>query len=113
MDVIYIFDHSVVGKQKLFSEKMTFFGSYWQLWHKLAQVVKDEVSAIGMDVGIERSENKSEVDLLLNDLKLLLVSFGGYFTEILRNLGFADYKNSFVLEESAERHFDEPLVCSD
>ena len=113
MDVIYILNHSVVGKQKLFSEEMAFFCSYWQFWHKFTQVVKDKVSAIGMHVGIEGSESKSEVDLFFYDLKLLFVSFGGDLTEILRNLGFADDKDAFVLEEGAERYLNETLVGSD
>ena len=113
MDVIDVLDHSVVGKQELFSEEVPLFGSYWQFWHKLAQVVKDEVSAIGMHVGIEGSKNKSEVYLFFYDLKLLLVSFGGDLTEILRNLGFADDEDAFVLEEGAERNLDETLIGGD
>ena len=113
MDIIYVLNHSVVGKQKLFSEEMALFGSYWQFWHKFTQIVKDEVSAIGMHVGIEGSESKSEVDLFLYDLKLLFVSFGSDLTEILRNLGFADDEDAFVLEEGAERYLDETLVGSD
>ena len=92
---------------------MAFFCSYWQFWHKFTQVVKDKVSAIGMHVGIEGSESKSEVDLFFYDLKLLFVSFGGDLTEILRNLGFADDKDAFVLEEGAERYLNETLVGSD
>ena len=85
----------------------------WNLRNEFTHVVQDDILAIGMQIGIEGSIHEANMDLILYDIELLLISFGSDFTEVLRNLCLAKCHYTFVLEVSTKGHFDESLIRCD
>jgi hypothetical protein len=65
-----------------------------------------------MEIGVERTIHEPHMDLILDDIKLLLIPFWRNFTKILRNFSFAKGNDTFILEVRAKWNFDKSFICS-
>ena len=112
MDALLILDHFIVGEKKFLAEVRAVFveGNFR---NELPHVVQHDVLVVGMQVAVERPKRKPEVNLLLDYLKLVLVSLGSHLTEVLRHLCLAHCDNALVLVQSTKRDLHEALIPSD
>ena len=65
-----------------------------------------------MKIGVEGTVQKSDMNLVLNDIELFFISFWCYFTKTLGYFCFAKGNYTFILKVATQRHFDESLVSS-
>jgi len=65
-----------------------------------------------MKVRVERTIDKPSVKLILNDVKLFLVSFRCNLAKILRHFCFTKGNHSFVFEITAKWYLYESLIGS-
>ena len=65
-----------------------------------------------MQVSIERPEDEPQMRLLLQDLKLFLISFRSHLFEIIRDLSLTHNQNTLILKVGAKRNLNEALVAS-
>lgn len=109
---VHILDNVRIAQQELLAEEVLLLGWKWQLRDELSQVVEDEVLALRMKICIERAIHESYMDLVLNDVELSFIPFGGDFGEAIGQLCLADRNDSLVFEICAEGHLDESFIAS-
>lgn len=63
-----------------------------------------------MEVRVERTIHKTNVDLVLNNVELLLKPLRSYLIEVFRDLSLAKCKYALVLKVSTEWNFDEAFI---
>lgn len=80
---VHILNNMRIAEQELLPEEVLLLGRKGQLRNEFSQVVKDEVLALRMEVGIERSIHEPHMYLILDDIELPLVSFWGDLCEAI------------------------------
>lgn len=65
-----------------------------------------------MKIRVERSVKKSNMYLILDYIKLLLVSFRSYLTEVFWYLSLAQGDDTFIFKIAAKWYLYEALICS-
>jgi hypothetical protein len=79
---------------------------------KFPHIIQNDILSGGMKIGVEGTIHEANVDLVLYDIELLLVPLWSDLTKLVRNFSLAESKDSLILEQSTERHFNESLICS-
>ena len=67
---------------------MPIFAANWYLWDQFVHIIQQDILAIGLRICVECSKDESEMHLLLDDSKLLLITLRSDLTKRLRNLSF-------------------------
>ena len=109
---LHIFNNLIVLQQKLLPKILLFCILDGDLRNEFSHIVKNNVFVGRMKVRVERAIHKANMNLVLDNVKLLLKPFRSYFIKVLRNLSLAKRKYPLVLEVSTEWHFDKAFIRS-
>ena len=101
VNIIHILNNFIISQQKLLPEEMSLTTANRKLRYQLPHVIKNNIPAILLQISIKRSINESHMNLLLYDLKLLLISLRSNLAKCLRNLGLAYNQYPLELKVSA------------